>query len=133
MQLDSVIIKERITLQGIVNNFGAESVEVELTMPLRYKVFVDFFNENYIIKNNKQEDILLSSQDKSIFITKDTMAINFSYFYAFDESIILDNRFRINLASLPVEYRNIPKVKFMDVKGEGKIIPMKMYGLKENT
>lgn len=132
MQLDTVTIRERISLNGIENNFGKKSVEVELTIPLRHKVFVDYFNESYIVKNNQQEDTLLSSKDKSIFITNDTMAINFSYFYSFDENIVLDNHFLINLSSLPIECRNIHNVKFMDVKGAGKIIPMKMYGLKEN-
>ena len=132
MQLDSVTIAERIPIGGIDNNFGKEFGETELTIPLRHKVFVDYFDERYVIKNNQQEDMLLSSREKSIFITNDTMAINFSYFYSFDENIVLDNHFLINLSSLPAEYRDIHKVKFMDVKGEGKIIPMKMYGLKEN-
>lgn len=129
-QKESVTIRERGNLDGIDNNFGSTEIEIELTIPLRHKVFIDFFDESYIVRNDKEEDILLSSKDKSVFITKDTLIINFSYLYSFEETVIIDKVVQIDVSSLPSEYRNINKVKFIDVRGEGKVIPMKLYGIK---
>ena len=129
-QKDFLTIKETVTLGGIHNNIDKEEIEIELTHPLRHKVYVDFFDESYVVRNDKEEDVLLSSKNKSVFITKDTLVINFSYLYSFEENVIMDRFVRIDLSSLPEEYRNINKVKFVDVEGEGKVIPMKLYGLK---
>ena len=117
-------------LNGIKHNFDDEVIKIEIEIPLKHTIFVDYFDEKYIVNNNQNEEILLSTNDKSIFITNDTLIINFGYICDLMETGIIDSNFLINLQTIPEEYRNnLNKVKFVDVSGKGNCIPMKMYGI----
>ena len=117
-------------LNGIKHNFDDEVIKIEIEIHLKHTIFVDYFDEKYIVNNNQNEEILLSTNDKSIFITNDTLIINFGYICDLMETGIIDSNFLINLQTIPEEYRNnLNKVKFVDVSGKGNCIPMKMYGI----
>lgn len=45
--------------------------------------------------------------------------------------VVLENSFLINCDAIPEKYRPIKHVRFMDVEGEGEVIPMAMFGIRK--
>lgn len=130
-KIDEFIYEDKRLLHGIVNNFDSDTVTIKAIIPLRHTVYVDYINEEYTVKNNEEQEILLSTKNKSVFITGDTLVINFEYLASVTEHSILDNSCLINLNILPEVRKGIKKIKFIDAGGEGKFIPMKLYGIRK--
>lgn len=128
--VDEFVFENKLPLEGVQNNFNGEFADIRMEIPLKHKVYVDYIDEEYVVKNNEEEEELLSTRNKSIFITGDTLVINFEYLVKLAKDTVIDDNFILNTGMLPQKYRNISKVKFIDASGEGTIIPMKMYGIK---
>lgn len=120
----------KLDLSGIENNIESKIVTIKVKIFFKHINYVDYFNEEYNVIDNNNENILVSTRNKSIFVTNDTLAINFGYLSGLHEEAILDNSFIINLDALPEKFRKINNIKFMDISGEGKTIPMKLYAIK---
>jgi len=124
--------EDDIPLTGITNNFDKDIIKVKLNIPIKHDVFVDYIDEKYLVKNNNETTELFCTHNKSIFITGDTLAIDFSCFYSKDDNIVFENNFLINIEEIvKILGCNINHIRFMDVKGQGKVIPMKIYGMRK--
>lgn len=128
---DTFNVKYEQKLHGIENNFDCDSIVVEACIPLKHTIYYDYFDEEYEVTNNGESSKLLSTTEKSIFVKDNMLAINFAYISKLAENTILSSSFRLNLKNIPDKYRNIKSVRFIDTSGEGKTIPMAMYGIKE--
>lgn len=126
-------LEEDIPIEGSNTNFDLSKkvVHTKLEIPLIHKVFVDYFDEAYMVKNNSDASVLVSTQEKSMFIVDDTLAIDFGFFYSLGDHIVFDHNFIIQLDAIPEKHKPIKRVRFMDVAGEGKVIPMKMFGVRK--
>lgn len=130
-KIDEFIYEDKLSLYEIENNFSSETAEIRASIPLKHTVYVDYINEEYMIRNNENQERLLSTENKTVFIAGDTLVVNFEYLARIAVNAILNNNCILNIKTIPEMYKKIKKLKFIDASGKGIFIPMKVYGIKE--
>lgn len=131
--IGNAVFNEHYDLQGVENNFEEDSIEVKIEVPLIHKVFMDFFDEKYIVRNEGEESVLLSTSEKAVFCTEDTIVVNLSYFgRQFSHRVVLEPNWFLSTKMLPDEMRKrLKNFRFIDAEGTANgIVPMRIYGLR---
>lgn len=98
-------------------------LKTKITLPLVHYNLCDYFSENYNISNNNEKDYLLSTKNKSIFVTEEYIVLNFSYLSNLrNEGYIISNHYLLKTDSIPERYRKKNKLKIIDVDGNSKVL-----------
>lgn len=124
-----MIVKQ--TIEDVKSNFNANILNIEYKVPIKHHVFVDYFNEEFGIKDDGGGSFanVLSTQDKSLFCVGDTLKINWSFFNRLEEQgMVLAPFVRINSKAIPKRYRDIWKIDPIDIDGTGKKFITKVIG-----
>ncbi|MFA5676034.1 MAG: hypothetical protein WDA65_05875 [Christensenellales bacterium] len=125
-------ISDDIDVNNIKNNFNASCLSIETTIPLQHKVFMDYFDENYIVKNNHEKTFMVATKEKSVFLTDSQLVINLSFFGNMKkDGVVFNSFFKLNISSIPETYRKqISTWKLIDVNGTGKGMAItKIFGV----
>lgn len=118
-------------MTAISNKLNNDVVEVEMNAPISHYVLYDFFDEEYCISNNNDNNILLSTKDKSIFITSDRIILNFNYLSNLErEGYIINSHYTVNVKAIPKKYRIGKKIKTIDLDGKNNRAIIKVMGYK---
>ncbi len=132
--LDKSCIKYEATIDitGIENNFEVSTLNIKITLPLIHYTLCDCFSESYDILNNQENDYLISTKNKSIFITEEYIVLNFSYLSNLrDEGYIISDHYTLNISSIPEKYRKKNKIKIIDINGNSQDKLLKVVGYKQ--
>lgn len=117
----------------IENNFESSRLNIKISIPVVHYELYDFFSENYIVFDDYKENYLLSTKNKSIFITNDYIVLNFSFLADLrDEGYVISNHYLLNIKAIPEKYRNKNKIKIIDVNGNAQDKLIKVIGYKNN-
>lgn len=131
LNINNVVYKTRIEMSGIENNFNKNSIDVEINLPISHYIIYDYFNEEYYINNNSENDTLLSTNNKSIFISNDNIILNFSYLSNLEkEGYIVADHYVLNIQAIPQKFRDKNKIKIIDVDGNSNRVIKKVVGYK---
>lgn len=132
--LDKSCIKYETTIDitGIENNFEVSTLNIKITLPLIHYTLCDYFSESYDISNNQENDYLISTKNKSIFITEEYIVLNFSYLSKLrDEGYIISDHYTLNISTIPKKYQKKNKIKIIDIDGNSQDKLLKVIGYKQ--
>ena len=120
-----------INIDNLESNFNSSVLKIKITLPLVHYNLCDYFSENYNISNNNEKDYLLSTKNKSIFVTEEYIVLNFSYLSNLrNEGYIISNHYLLKIDSIPERYRKKNKLKIIDVDGNSQDTLLKVIGYK---
>ena len=120
-----------INIDDLESNFNSSVLKIKITLPLVHYNLCDYFSENYNISNNNEKDYLLSTKNKSIFVTEEYIVLNFSYLSNLrNEGYIISNHYLLKIDSIPERYRKKNKLKIIDVDGNSQDTLLKVVGYK---
>ena len=121
-----------IDIPGINNNLNSSTLRIKMVLPLMHYTLCDYFSEKYDISNNNEEEYLLATRNKSVFIADDCIVFNSTYLsYLRENGYIVSNHFLINIKAIPKKYRLKNVIKIIDVDGNSHYKVIKVIGYKE--
>lgn len=128
---NSFLYKCTINTDNLLSNMGTKVLNVELSVPITFYTIVDFFVEHYDVDNNGVKENIVISKRKSVFLSEDTITIDFGFLQRIrDEGYIISNAFIINTKAINERYGSKSKIRLIDIDGNCKDIPMRIYGIK---
>lgn len=120
-----------INIGDLENNVNSSILKIKITLPLVHYNLCDYFSENYIVSDNDENDYLLSTKNKSIFVTDEYIVLNFSYLSNLrKEGYIISSHYLLKMNSIPERYRGKNKIKIIDVDGNSQDTLLKVIGYK---
>lgn len=131
--LDKSYIEFNITINigDLENNFNSSILKIKINLPLVHYNLCDYFSENYIVSDNAENDYLLLTKNKSIFVTDKYIVLNFSYLSNLrNEGYIISSHYLLKMNSIPEKYRNKNKMRIIDVDGNCQDTLLKVIGYK---
>ncbi len=131
--INFIIFQDKFNLHNIKNNFDSEILDIKTTIQINHQIFVDYFSEEYIVKNNDKNSFLFATKNKSIFITNNTVVINKSFFAnLLKEDVILNSKFILSVYGIPENIqKEITTFRLIDVEGTLKEMAItRIFGIK---
>lgn len=124
-----------LKLDNVETNLNNGNNIIKVAIPIKHITFCDYLSQKFEIedyKKNNDENIMIVSKNKSIFITNKKFVIDLSYIGRLkDDNTILNNSFIINVSEIPKEYRNTRNIKFINTDGKEDIKICKIIGYKK--
>lgn len=115
---------------SVINpDFGTARIEYDLFQFL----YTDYFSVEYQIDEKNKIKFLKSCKGESLFLTEDTLVVDFGYISKlFDSDTIINSNFIIDTKFINTINPNIKQMKMINTDNNNKIIPMAIYGLKNS-
>lgn len=133
-EINKIDFKTIMDIGDVENNFESSKLNIKISIPVIHYDLFDYFSENYIVSDDYQQKYLLSTKNKSVFITNDYIALNFSFLANLrNEGYIISNHYMLNIKAIPEKYRNKNKIKIIDVNGNSQDKLIKVIGYKNNN
>lgn len=103
-----------------------------MNLPIIHYTLFDFFSESYIVTNNEIQSNLLVTKNNSVFITDNCIVLNFSYLSNLrNNGYCIDDHYTLNIDAIPEKYKNINKIKIIDIEGNMQDVLTKVVGYKK--